>query len=218
MQKHIFFDQGAMHEAYVEGGQSAITEMHAAGLIDDRANQAWQDIDSGDPTRIQQGNTNLLYREQNQVIDGQYDQMRNHDGPVGEAMTYLMTTVGSASIAGTKTPAEYKALGFGISESTDTLGVGQNASVDVKTSLPGFNVSDKDSRWDYVTHDTLPAYQKMLADDPAGVRRIVGSNVDGRIDDQRLAHRWPKLAGDLLTDWDIDVHAGVHVGPLGISF
>ncbi|MCW2758374.1 MAG: hypothetical protein JWO46_2120, partial [Nocardioidaceae bacterium] len=213
MQKHIFFDQGAMHEAYDEGGTANISEMYAAGLLDKRAMDAWTNIDSGDPDRVQQGNTDLLYREQNQIIDKQYDDMRNHDGPVGQAMTYLMTVVGSASIPGTKTPGEYKPWKFSVDTDLIPTPIGGDAKVTVKTPLPDFNVSDRDDRWDYVTHDTLPAYQKLLADDPDRARDIVASNVDGRIDEQRLSNRWPDLLDEYATDWDVDVDVGFHVGP-----
>ena len=220
MQKHIFFDQAAMHEAYDEGGPITgiqnIQEMRAAGLIDDKAMGAWNGIDSGDPAKIQRGNEDLLDREQNQVINRQYDEMRDHDGPVGQAMTYMMTVVGSASIPGTLSPGEYSALDFTIDSGDVPVvlnPIGPDVKVKVKTPLPDFNVSDKDSRWDYVTHDTLPAYQKLLAEDPERARAIVASNVDGRIDEQRLAHRWPDVVKEYATDWDVDVDTGFHVGP-----
>lgn len=195
MQKHIFIDQGSMHEAYVSGGIGAIEEMHSAGLIDDRAANAWHDIDSGDPNRIQHGNADLLYREQNQVISKQYDQMYQHDGPVGAAMTYGMTAAGDASIPGTQTPAEYNPL---------TIGTG----VQVETPLPAFNVADRDARWDYVTHDTLPAYQRLLHDHPDQAQQIIASPVEDRIAEQRLAVRSPRLADAMITDWGVklDTH------------
>lgn len=220
MQKHIFFDQASMHEAYDEGGASKgldnIREMYQAGILDQRAMQAWTNIDTGIPSKVQDGNTDLLYREQNQVIDKQYDQMRDHDGPVGQAMTYMMTVVGSASIPGTKTPGEYSPLDFTIDSGDVPVvlnPVGPDVKVTVKTPLPDFNVSDKDSRWTYVTQDTLPAYQKLLAEDPERARQIVASNVDGRIADQRLSQRWPSVLKQYATDWDVDVDTGFHVGP-----
>lgn len=219
MQKHIFFDQASMHEAYVEGGDrhglANIREMRAAGLIDDKAMTAWTDIDSGDPARIKTGNTLLLDREQNQVINKQYDDMRNYHGPVGEAFTYLMTAAGSASIPGTKTPAEYSPLTFTVKG--EAPGIGPEGEVKVQTSLPDFNVSDRADRWKYVTQDTLPAYQKLLAEHPDEARRIIGSDVDQRIADQRLTHRWPGLVADLATEWDIDAKVGEHIGPLHLD-
>ncbi|HEY0500226.1 MAG TPA: hypothetical protein VGD48_31070 [Kutzneria sp.] len=209
MQKHIFIDQGSMHEAYVNGGAGAIDEMRRAGLIDDRAANAWNDMASGDPSRIQHGNTDLLYREQNQVIAKQYDEMYNHDGVVGKAMTYGMTVAGQASIPGTHTPGEYKPLTVGADVTVPGLFSDETVGAHVKTPLPSFNVADRDHRWDYVTHDTLPAYQKLLAEHPDQARAIVASSVPDRVADQRLSHRWPQLAEHLLNDWDVDVDADI---------
>lgn len=216
MQKHIFFDQGAMHEAYSTGGINSISEMRAAGLIDDKAMTAWQDVDSGNPQLISAGNTLLLDREQNQIINSQYDQMRNHDGPVGPAMTYLMTVVGSASIPGTKTPGEYSPLTVsGEAEAPGPFWPVSHTTVKVtiKTPLPDFNVSNKGSRWDYVTKDTLPAYQRLLREHPEQARQIVATPINQRIDEQRLAKRWPQLVDDGITNWDVSVDGGIGWGP-----
>lgn len=219
MQKHIFIDQASMHEAYLNGGTNAINEMHAAGLVDDRTMNAWSDIATGDPQRIKHGNTDLLNREQNQIIAKQYDQMRNHDGPIGAVMTYGMTAVGAASIPGTKTPGEYSPLTVGGDipvPGSPIPGSLLGGGVHIKTPLPDFNISDRDSRWDYISHDTLPAYQKLLQDHPDQARAIVASSVEDRIADQRLAHRLPGLTKDMLTNWDVDVDA--HVGPIRVPF
>jgi hypothetical protein len=215
MQKHIFFDQGSMHEAYTAGGIQSINEMYQAGLIDTKALTAWTDIDNPqhDPQLISQGNLLLLDREQNQIINNQYDQMRNHDGPVGEAVTYLMTAVGSASIPNTRTPGEYKPWTFNLRATLPgpiPFATSESVGVKVQTPLPDFNISNKDSRWDYVLNDTLPAYQALLRDHPDQVRQIVSTPVDQRIDEQRLANRWPQLVGQL-TNWDVTPEGNVSV-------
>ncbi|MDT5281866.1 MAG: hypothetical protein QOJ20_3061 [Mycobacterium sp.] len=207
MQKHIFIDMASQHEAYLNGGTAAIDEMRRAGLIDNRAQNAWNDIASGDPYRIQHGNTDLLYREQNQVIAKQYDQMYQHDGPVGPVMTYLMSVVGAASIPGTKTPGEYHPLNVGGDVTIPGLLVDETVGAHLKTPLPDFDIADRDARWDYITHDTLPAYQKLLHEHPEQASQIVASPVEDRISQQRLAHRWPKLADELLTGWHLGVDA-----------
>jgi Hydrolase N-terminal helical domain len=215
MQKHIFMDQASMHEAYLTGGTGAINEMAAAGLVDGNAQTAWNEISSGDPAKIQHGNMLLLDREQNKIINKQYDDMYNHDGIVGKVMTYGMTVAGSASIPGTKTPGEFSPLTA--SGSVRLPGpvpfVHETVGVDIKTPLPDFNVANKDDRWNYITNDTLPAFQKLLHDHPDQARAIIGSSVDDRLNAQRLAQRWPQLADDLLTNWDIDVH-----GSVGLNF
>jgi hydrolase family protein len=221
MQKHIFFDQASMHEAYLNGGTSAIQEMRDAGLIDDKANSAWQDIASGDPTRIKQGNTLLLDREQNQVINKQYDDMYNHDGLVGKAFTYGMTVAGAASIPNTKTPGEYSPIT--VHGQVELPGpvpflTHETVGATLTTPLPDFNIANREDRWDYITHDTLPAYQELLAQDPNQARAIVASPVDGRMNDSRLAHRWPELADDLLTNWGVEFEGGVGLGPPYLHF
>jgi hypothetical protein len=60
-----------MHEAYLTGGTTAIAEMRAAGLIDDSAVAAWRAIATGRTELIQDANTHLLSREQNQIIAAQ---------------------------------------------------------------------------------------------------------------------------------------------------
>lgn len=205
MQKHIFIDMASQHEAYVNGGTEAIDEMRRADLIDDRARNAWDDIASGDPYLIQLGNTALLYREQNQIIHGQYDQMYQHHSPVGPVMTYVMTMAGAASIPGTKTPGEYSPLTVNGEVTIPGLFADSTVSAQLRTPLPDFNVADRDARWDYITHDTLPAYQRLLRDHPEQARQIVASPVEDRISEQRLANRWPQLAEDMLTDWHLSV-------------
>jgi hypothetical protein len=214
MQKHIFIDQGSMHEAYLNGGLLAIDEMKAAGLIDRETQLAWRDIASGDPGLVEHGNAQLLYREQNQIVNNQYNDMRQHDGPVGAAVTYGMTVAGSASIPGTRTPGEYSPLSVSgsVSLPSPVPFVRENVGVQVSTPLPDFNIADRDARWDYISHDTLPAYQQLLRDHPDEVRAIVASSLTDRIAAQRLAQRWPELAHDLLSNWDVDVSVGVGLG------
>jgi hypothetical protein len=220
MQKHIFFDQGAMHMAYTHGGLGNISEMYQAGLLDSNAMTAWDDIDSGDPTLISQGNELLLSREQNQIIANQYDQMYNHDKPIGPAMTYLMTVVGSASIPGTRTPGEYSPLKFGGSVTMPgpiPFATSETVKGEVTTPLPDFNIANKTSRWNYVVNDTLPAYRTLLAEHPEQARQILETPVDQRIAQQRLLNRIPQLLDQGLTDWGVEVDGdvdafGVHVG------
>jgi len=93
------------------------------------------------------------------------------------------------------------------------LGLFADTTVDaqLRTPLPDFNVADREARWDYITHDTLPAYQR-LRDHPEQAHQIVASSVEDRISQQRLGRRWPPLAEDLLTGWrlSVDVDLGFH--------
>ena len=214
MQKHIFIDQGSMHEAYLTGGQAAIAEMRAAGLIDDNAQNAWRKIASGDPAQIQDGNAALLNREQNQIIDKQYNDMYQRNPPIGRIMTYAMTAAGAASIPGTKTPGQYSPLTV---DATVPLPgpvpfTYEKVKVHVTTPLPDFNIAEKGARWDYISHDTLPAYQRLLREHPEQARAIIASPVEDRLAQQRLARRWPQLAQHMLEDWDVDVGVRFGVG------
>ncbi|MFH8371683.1 hypothetical protein [Streptomyces sp. NPDC018031] len=208
MQKHIFMDQGAMHTAYLGGGLSAVEELRAAGLIDDDAVAAWRDIATGEPGGVRRGNTALLAREQNQIIAGQWDQMYRHDGPVGAAVTYGMTVGGAASIPGTRTPGKYAPL---VLSDEITLG-GRTTAIHLTTSLPRFNLARTEERWAYITADTLPAYQRLLRDEPDRARRIVASSFTQRVAEQRLARRWPGVAADLLTGWRLEIGTAVGSG------
>ncbi|UGY93980.1 hypothetical protein [Streptomyces gobiensis] len=194
MQKNIFMDLGSMHMAYLHGGIDAIEEMRSAGLIDAKAVGAWRDIATGEPARVSSGNTALLDREQNQIISGQWDQMYRRHAPVGSLLTYGMTVGGSASIPGAKTPGQYSPLRV----TTPVTGVR------LTTPLPDFNLADKERRWQYITEDTLPAYQNLLRHRPGEVRRIISSPFEGRVAEERLSARWPEVAGRLITGWHLD--------------
>lgn len=215
MQKHIFFDQAAAHEAYLAGPPNNktayIDEMQKAGLFPgdvppDKTANAWHVIANphSTPQQIMDANGTLLYREQNVVIKDQYNQMYNHDGPVGKVFTYMMTTVGAASIPGTHTPGEYRPLTFGGDVNIPVVVGKETVGVHVVTPLPDFNITNAQDRWDYVTHDTLPAYQKLLQQNPELARQIVATPVQDRIDQQRLSARLPTITEDLLyKDWGI---------------
>lgn len=215
MQKHIFFDQAAAHEAYLAGPPNNktayIDEMQKAGLFPgdvppDKTANAWHVIANphSTPQQIMDANGTLLYREQNVVIKDQYNQMYNHDGPVGKVFTYMMTTVGAASIPGTHTPGEYRPLTFGGDVDIPVVVGKETVGVHVVTPLPDFNITNAQDRWDYVTHDTLPAYQKLLQQNPELARQIVATPVQDRIAQQRLSARLPTITEDLLyKDWGI---------------
>lgn len=215
MQRDIFFDQAMMHEAYLAGGMDAITELRQAGLIDLGTESAWQQIDqgraTGDPDLLARGNEHLLLREQRDIIQDSYTRM--YDRPVtGPAFTYLLTAVGEPSVPGAESFPDYRPL----TVVTESPGPEQiplvgwdnptQVEVEVTTPLPDGNLADFDDRWTYITEDTLPAYQELLADDPAEAREIIGSDVGDRIDDYRLHHRIDSLLWHYATDWGLDVN------------
>lgn len=184
MQKEIFFDQAMMHEAYLNGGMPAIRELRQAGLIDTPTEFAWSQIDegkrSGDQELLAAGNVGLLRREQQDIIDDDYQRMYDH--PVtGPAFTYVMTAVGDPSIPGAQSYGEYDPVSG--------------------TPLPAGNIAGFDQRWPYIVNDTLPAYQDLLRDDPERLREIVGSDVGDRIEENRLYNRFGELAEQYTSGW-----------------
>lgn len=195
MQKHVFMDQASMHEAYLNGGTTAIAEMRAAGLIDDSAVAAWRAIATGRTELVQDANTHLLSREQNRILAAQWNQMRQHHGPIGGMVTYAITLTGSVSIPGAKTPAQYSPLTISTKIRNTT------PRLVLTTPLPSFNLADQADRWTYITHDTLPAYERILHDYPTEARKIIASLMEDRVAQQRLAARWPQLANHLITSW-----------------
>ena len=205
MQKQIFIDQGAMHEAYLSGDPAALDELRAAGIIDSRARNAWRSIASGDPALVGRGAERLLWREQNQVIPDEYDAMHDHL-PSGPAFTYGLTAVGAPSTPGAHTAAQFSPL-----EPHLRVPVAQGlAHVDatLHTPLPDFDLSDREARWRMVSLDTLPAYQHLLATDPEAARALVASDVHLRIEQQRLWEQKDEIAQRLTSGWELDVRTG----------
>ncbi|WP_369373846.1 WXG100 family type VII secretion target [Promicromonospora sp. Populi] len=216
MQQEIFHDQASMHAAYEHGGMAEIERLYESGAIDEKAYDAWENIASGNPEQVTEGNVEMLRREQQDIIADNYQDMRNH--PVtGEAMTYMMTVVGEASIPGAGTFADYNPLSI-TAETPGPENVGipftdisfdnpTQGSVTVTTPLPDGNIADTAQRWDYIEADTLPAYQELLANDPGRVQEILQTDVTDRIAEYRLTNpsRIGRIVDDLATNWDVDV-------------
>lgn len=210
MQKEIFIDQAVMHEAYLAGGLPAIAELGAAGVINGETVQAWSDIETGratgDADLLARGNTELLRREQEDVIADNYNRMYDHR-PTGPAFTYLMSAVGEPSIPGAVGLAEFAPLDFTTPGEVGwgPIEVPVPAQITVSTPLPDGNLAHFDDRWALVTGDTLPAYQNLLRIDPDGAAALVGSDVHDRIEADRLRHHVDDIATRLTTGWDVAV-------------
>ncbi|MFD4673214.1 hypothetical protein ACFWNN_26065 [Lentzea sp. NPDC058450] len=158
MQKHIFMDLGAMHAAYLHGGIEAIQEMRDAGIIDADTTKAWEDP----ATAVMAFSS----REQNLVIPDQFDRMRGRLLPPGEMVTYAITVAGPMPVPGGRTPAQYKPLFGG--------------------PLPAFNYADRVARWDFLSKDTIPAYERLTRE---AVHKIVQRPFADRVADYRAAAR-----------------------------
>lgn len=220
MQQQIFFDQGSMHQAYVDGGVAAIEEMHAAGLIDDTVLRGWRDVASGVPARVAAGNEAFLLREQQEIIDDEYQQMYRHS-PTGPAMTWAMTLIGAPSIpdargypdvfpltVAAETPGPER-LGtpdrvFGVDVPSVSVDNPTQVRVTVETPFPDGNIAHFDDRWALIEQDTLPRYQSLLTDDPDRARALIAGSAEDRIAGYRLTERIDDIVGQML-DWDVDV-------------
>lgn len=211
MQKDIFYDASMMHEAYLDGGLESIEELRAAGLLGtdpqqaDAAYKAWENIDTGirtgDTDLLNEGNEQLLYREQYYTIADQYQDMKDH--PVtGEAMTYMMGLVGQPSIPGTQTLGQ---VDDPIHVRIDTMPLMPGTQgADVTINIPRSNIADFDTRWGLIEDDTLPTYIDLVENDPDQVEDILTASVRDRIDELRLAERWPIIIDGLV---DTEVRA-----------
>jgi hypothetical protein len=175
MQQQIFFDQAMMHEAYLGGGLQAIEGLRTAGLIDDRAVTSWQQIDLGRRTgradQVHAGTRGLVWREQMQIIDDDYDQMRA-DGLGGPALTYLLTGVGTISVPGARRPLDFRNISLG------------------PIKLLTMDISRREHRWRLIDQDLVPAYNRLLDVDRATMSRLVATDVEQRIRDLKRVIRW----------------------------
>lgn len=210
MNKEIFLDQARQHEAYMNGGIEEINRLRDSGAIDPRTANAWAQIDSGDPAEVQKGNTSLLHREQNEIIADDYNNMRSHPG--GEAVTYLVTLAGEPSIPGAKSYAEVFPYKFSV-ESPGPENIPftnwDNPSqfrTDFTTGFPDGNIADADQRWALISQDTLPAYQDLLATDPARAQQIIGSDFNDRVEQHRPINNIPGIMDRFVSGFDAEVH------------
>lgn len=74
----------------------------------------------------------------------------------------------------------------------------------METPFPEGNISHRDQRWALIEQDTLPAYRRLLEQEPDDVQRLLEQPVGQRIEQFRLSERWPHLMAQL-ADWDVEV-------------
>lgn len=78
MQQAIFDDLAWQHEAYLAGGLEALEAHVDTDYFNVVTFDAWQHIASGDPDRVAEGTRELVYREQDPVLQPFYDEWREH--------------------------------------------------------------------------------------------------------------------------------------------
>ena len=203
MQKKIFEDQAAMHEAYLGGGIPQLEEFYRTHIIDLATLTAWKQIDTGrrdgNATAVADGNRALLFREQHDIIDRFYRQMLDHRGPEGLAFTYLLTLAGAPSIPGAHSYPEQYPL---------TLAARfPRGAIRVQTPLADGNIAIFANRWQLIDDNTLPSYLAFVRDHPERVRDMVCTPIQARMARYRLRARARGLAAASLTRWHVDVTA-----------
>jgi uncharacterized protein YukE len=179
MQKQIFDDLAWQHEAYALGGVPLMRELAARGALDLRTVRYWEDVGSGEPGRVSAGNLELLRREQSLVIQDDYERIRKHHTPVGEVFTYALGAVAENPIPGGRS---YR--GFdGVSVPIVMPGLPFPQAHEVR--LPTGNLARYDDRWRWIERDMLPAYQQLLATDPARAHALARVPVEQRAEEFR---------------------------------
>ena len=164
MQKQIFEDLGWQHEAFTYGGLDALRKFEGTDDFSRRTMYAWEGIASGLPDRVTAGTKDLLYREQWQVIQDDYDIMRNHHPPIGWGFTYVVTAMAENPYPGGQAYRDFD--GITIDPDPD-IEIG-SVSVpivapmvprpDLEVRLPLGNISYFDQRWRWIEDDMYPSF------------------------------------------------------------
>jgi len=148
MQQAIFMDLAWQHQAYREGGIKALAAATARGELDKDGFAAWQDIDSGDPSRVSRGNVALLKREQYQVLQGGGHYKQIQDIPDNNTIPETMSEEAKSPIPGGRPFADV---------------------------VPGGDITKFEDRWKWLEKDMIPAYEKL---DPAELQRLVKKSLN----------------------------------------
>ena len=195
MQKDIFLDLAPSHEAFRQGGITAISAMYRNGQIEQPIFAAWvrlnRGIASNDQALIQEAALHMVEHEQYDVLNEHYVTMLERK--FGVAVTYLMTIVATPSIPGAASFAEVFPVQIHQHAGPErfcALGacLDNPAVVSISTPLPDGNIASFDSRWALIEQDTLPAFHDVIAD-PEFAREVVSTPISDRVADYQLSVR-----------------------------
>lgn len=190
MQKGIFDDLAWQHEAYSMGGIGLMRDLAQQGQLEHDPLQSWEQIASGD---LAGGNEGLLHREQHDVIQGHYDEMRAHNGISGDGFTYLSSVMAGNPIPGGQAYRDFSPIQVPVPvPGVDVAHIGPvpvapypTIHIDhVSVPLPDGNLSNYSDRWKWISQDMYPAYQRFLQN-PDAVRHLVETPVTQRADGYR---------------------------------
>ena len=189
MQKQIFDDMAWQHIAYSEGGIAEMRRLAASGQLPPELLDAWEDIASGEPDRVAAGNEVLLIREQRQIIQPDYDEMRAHHGPVGEVFTRVLTWTAQSPIPGGRDNGDVVNhrlevdVPCGLLMPLPALVFGCPS---ISVEVPRGNIADFNDRWEWISGDMLPAYRDLIENDPAHLDELLHTPVAELADGHRM--------------------------------
>jgi hypothetical protein len=196
MQKEIFDDLAWQHEAYAMGGIVLMRDLYLRGEIEDLQNlEAWENIATGNPDQIALGNKLLLRREQEQIIQDQYDEIRGHHGPVGWAFSEALTWTAENPIPGGRPYGDVFNQQIEILDPTPGIPfVWDPDFAEIEITVPEGNIADFNDRWAWIEQDMFPAYQELLQH-PDQMQTIVQTPVVERADVWRKLDDLPYPGG-----------------------
>ncbi|HEX8160086.1 MAG TPA: hypothetical protein VF526_22115, partial [Solirubrobacteraceae bacterium] len=203
MQKKIFEDAATMHEAYLTGGIAEIELLWRARIIDVATLSAWKQIDAGhrrgDMALVDWGNRTLLFREQHDIIDRFYVQMRSHRAPLGRVFTYLMTLGGAPSVPNADTYPKRYPLTF--------VARLPRLAITLRTPAADGNIAVFANRWRLIDDDTLPDFFAFIQEHPDEARSMIAEPVSKRARALRLVARAGTLATAAIIGWRLSFSA-----------
>ena len=194
-QRNIFMDMVPMHEAYAAEGLDGIEEMARSGAYDDYFIEAWRLLDSGDPANGAEALMRMASREQNQIINEQWDETAAGRGDVGRVLTYVTTVGGSPDVPGASTLGEFRSLSVHTRHGDERLVV--------HTPLPAYNWADRQPRWDYLEQDLVPAYRALVQDRPAEATHHLGVEFRPEAEKSRILARLPDFVAEMTNGWEV---------------
>ncbi|WP_049568595.1 DUF2515 family protein [Streptomyces sp. SBT349] len=195
MQKQIFVDMGWQHAAYDRGGIEEMRRLAAGGELTPGMLTAWEDIASGDPARIEQGNAALLRREQETILQDDYDAMQQRD--LGQAVTYMLGATSESPVPdGTAFRDVVNDVAVDLPDQirmpvpslpgSGEIAIDTPDEIRFDSPLPTGNIANFGSRWQWISQDMLPSYQYLLDHDMERLRNEVGRPLEERASDYRL--------------------------------
>lgn len=140
----VYADMFWQHLAYAEGGINEMKQLRDQGELAPEVYEAWKLIDQGN---VWEGNRELLKYEQKVTLQQHiYDQHRKAFRDLSWLAQYLPSQIGSP-IPGNK--------------------------ANFAECVPGGDLGDFEDRWKWVDNWLLPAWRKLVEEDPQKAREIL---------------------------------------------